>query len=140
MADCVFCVIVEGVSAHFVHEGPLVVAFLDHAPLIPGHVLVAPRAHHETLDEMPDQLLAPVFGLVQRVSRAQRAALGADGSLTMVNTRISQSVPHAHVHVVPRHRNDGLFRSGMVWIRRRYREGEAAEIAARLRTAISASD
>ncbi|HUG55950.1 MAG TPA: HIT family protein [Candidatus Limnocylindrales bacterium] len=140
MAGCVFCVIVEGASVHFVHEGPLVVAFLDHAPLIPGHVLVAPRAHHETLEDVPEELLAPVFGLAQVVSRAQRAALGADGSLTMANTRVSQSVPHAHVHVVPRRRNDGLFRAGMVWVRRRYREGEAAEIAARLRTAISASD
>lgn len=139
MATCAFCVLAEGGDAHFVHEDPIAVAFLDRAPLIPGHVLVVPREHRETLEDVPADLLAALFRLVQHVSRAQREALGADGSLTMINTRVSQSVPHVHVHVVPRRAKDGLFRSGMVWIRRRYADGEAAEIAARLRAAISAS-
>lgn len=139
-AACVFCEIVSGTAeGHFVHEDDGVVAFLDRAPLVKGHVLVAPRAHVETLDDLPADLVGPLFAVVQRVSRAVQRSLGADGSLTLANTRISQSVPHAHVHVVPRRQGDGLFRAGMVWIRRRYADGEAAQLATRLREAIAAS-
>lgn len=137
---CAFCAIVRGEApSHVVLEDDRVVAFLDRAPLIKGHVLVASRAHVGTLDEMPADLIEPLFGAVQRISRAFPKALGADGSFTSINTRVSQSVPHLHVHVVPRREGDGLFRSGLVWIRRRYEEGEAAQLAARLREAIAAS-
>ncbi len=115
------------------------IAFLDHAPLIRGHVLVMPRAHVETFDDLPAALIEPLFAVVQRVSRAFPKALGADGSFTSINTRVSQSIPHVHVHVVPRRQGDGLFRAGMVWIRRRYADGEAAQLAATLRDAIAAS-
>jgi histidine triad (HIT) family protein len=135
----VFCAIAAGDAAHLVHEDPRVIAFLDRAPLIKGHVLVAPRAHVETFDDLPPDLLEPLFGAVQRVSRALQRTLGADGSYTAINTRVSQSVPHVHVHVVPRREGDGLFRAGMVWIRRRYADDEAAQLAARLRQAIAAS-
>lgn len=121
------------------HEDAEIVAFLDRAPLVKGHVLIAPRAHVETLDDLPPDLIGPLFSVVQRVSRALQRALGAQGSLTLANTRISQSVPHVHVHVVPRHQGDGLFRAGMVWIRKRYADEEAAQLAARLREAIAAS-
>ncbi len=136
---CAFCAIAAGAHAELVHEDERIVAFLDHAPLIKGHVLVITRAHVETFDDMPHELVEPLFTIVQRVSRAFPRALGADGSFTSVNTRVSQSVPHVHVHVVPRTRGDGLFRAGMVWIRKRYGEGEAAQLAARLREAIAAS-
>lgn len=137
---CAFCAIVRGeADAHLVHDDERVIAFLDRAPLIKGHVIVAPRAHVETFDELPPDLVAPLFGVVQRISRAFPSALGADGSYTAINTRVSQSVPHVHVHVVPRRQGDGLFRAGMVWIRRRYDEGEGAQLAARLREAIAAS-
>jgi histidine triad (HIT) family protein len=126
-------------DASLVHEDDRVVAFLDRAPLIKGHVLVATRAHVETFDDLPADLVAPLFGVVQRISRALPRVLGADGSYTAINTRVSQSVPHVHVHVVPRRQGDGLFRAGMVWIRRRYGEGEAAQLAARLREALAAS-
>ena len=115
------------------------VAFLDHAPLIKGHVLVAPRRHIETFDDLPAELIEPLFAVVQRVSRAFPRVLGSDGSYTGINTRVSQSVPHVHVHVVPRKKGDGLFRAGLVWMRKRYEVGEAAQLAARLREAIAAS-
>ena len=113
-----------------------VLAFLDRSPLLAGHTLVVPTAHHATLDDLPDELIAPLFTVVRRVSRAQQAALGADGTYTAVNTRVSQSVPHLHVHVVPRRMKDGLFRAGMVWIRRPYAAGEDEAIAATLRAAL----
>lgn len=122
---CAFCAIAGGAAADLVHDDARVVAFLDRAPLIKGHVLVVPREHIETFDDLPAELLEPVFGTVQRISRAFQRALGADGSYTAINTRVSQSIPHAHVHVVPRREGDGLFRAGMVWIRRRYADDEA---------------
>jgi histidine triad (HIT) family protein len=137
---CPFCAIARGeADAHVVYQDERVIAFLDHAPLLKGHVLVATREHVETLDEIPPALVEPLFTVVQRVSRAFPRVLGSDGSYTGINTRVSQSVPHVHVHVVPRTRGDGLFRAGMIWMRKRYAEGEAAQLAARLTEAIAAS-
>lgn len=137
MKPCVFCTIARGeAAAHVVHDAGRVLAFLDRAPLIPGHTLVIPREHVDTLDELDDELVAPLFSVVRRVSRAQQRALGADGTFTSVNTRVSQSVPHVHVHVVPRREGDGLFRAGLVWVRKPYKDGEAEAIAARLREAL----
>ena len=114
------------------------IAVLDHAPVIPGHTLVLPTAHYDTLDDVPDNALAPLFKVVRRVSIAQQSALGAEGSLTLANTRISQSVPHVHVHVVPRRKGDSLFSPGRTfWMRRQYKDGEAAEIAEKLRTELA---
>lgn len=136
---CAFCEIAAGAPAHIVHDDDRVVAFLDRAPLVKGHVIVAPRAHVETFDDVPPELIGPIFSVAQLVSRAFPAALGSDGSFLSINTRVSQTVAHAHVHVVPRREGDGLFRAGMVWIRRRYDEGEAERFAARLREAIAAT-
>ena len=136
---CAFCAIAASGDAHLVHDGERVIAFLDRAPLIKGHVLVAPRAHVETFDDLPRDLVDPLFSVVQKVSRAFPRSLGSDGSYTGINTRVSQSVPHLHVHVVPRREGDGLFRAGMIWIRKRYEDGEAAQLATRLREAIAAS-
>jgi len=134
VAGCAFCAVIGGEApAHVVHADERVVAFLDRAPLINGHTLVVTRAHHATFEDVPEDLLGPLFAVVQRVGRAMHGALGADGSFTAINTRVSQSVSHAHVHVVPRRQGDGLFRAGMVWRRGAYRDGQAAEIAARLR-------
>jgi histidine triad (HIT) family protein len=118
-----------------------VLAFLDRAPLAPGHTLVITREHIETLEDIPTDLLTPFFGLVQRVSRTFAPALGAEGTLVAVNTRISQSVPHVHAHVVPRRKGDRLFTPGappMLWIRRQYEEGQAEAIAAKLKGALAA--
>jgi histidine triad (HIT) family protein len=112
-------------------------AFLDTRPLFPGHVLVVPHAHHETLADLPLELVAPLFAAVQRVAGAVERAFGADGSFVAVNNRVSQSVPHLHVHVVPRRKGDGL--RGFFWPRTRYAD-EAAALAARdaLRAALEA--
>ena len=134
---CTFCQIASGeLPAHIVHRDEKVVAFLDRAPLLPGHVLVMPRQHVETLDDLPDDLLVPVFGAVRRASVAVQKAFGAEGSFVATNTRVSQSVPHLHVHVVPRNKGDGLFSTRLIWQRRKYEnDAEMAEIATKITTA-----
>ena len=136
--DCIFCSLIARAELQSVYRDDRTVAFLDHAPVIPGHTLVLPTAHYDTLDDVPDEALAPLFRVVRRVSIAQQNALGAEGSLTLANTRISQSVPHVHVHVVPRRKGDSLFSPGRTfWMRRQYKDGEAAEIAEKLRTELA---
>lgn len=133
---CLFCRIVAGeVAAHPVLDEDATMAFLDHRPLFPGHCLLVPRRHHETLSELPGPLVPVVFDAVQRLSRAVESALGAEGSFVALNNRVSQSVPHLHVHVVPRRRKDGL--RGFFWPRQRYADDdEAAEVARRVRSAL----
>src|ERR1700737_2624890 len=98
---CTFCAIVAGETpAHRVLEGATSVAFLDARPLFPGHALVVPRAHRETMADLTAEELAAVFGAAQRLCRAMESALGAEGTFVAMNNRVSQSVPHAHVHVV----------------------------------------
>ena len=107
---------------------------------MPGHTLVITREHFATLEDVPSELLAPFFAVVQRISKAFGPALGAEGTLVAINTRISQSVPHVHAHVVPRRKGDRLFSTGappMLWIRRSYKEGEAETIAGKLREALA---
>ncbi|HKY50640.1 MAG TPA: HIT family protein [Candidatus Limnocylindria bacterium] len=134
-----FCAVVAGAEHHSVHRDDDVIAFLDHAPVAPGHTLVIPTTHYDTLEDLPEASLGTIFGVVQRVSRAFASALGAEGSLTLVNTRISQSVPHAHVHVVPRRKGDRFFTPGRpFWMRQRYGPGEADAIVAKLRAALAA--
>ena len=133
-----FCAVVGGAEHLSVYRDEHVVAFLDHAPVFPGHTLVVPARHYDTLDDVPASDIAPLFLLARRLSVAFRTALAADGSFVAVNTRISQSVPHVHVHVVPRRKGDGLFSPGRgMWIRRRYSSGEAEQIAAKLRSALA---
>ena len=134
---CTFCQIANGeIPAHFVHRDQDVVAFLDRAPLLPGHVLVMPAEHVETLDDLPDKLLAPVLGAVRRTSIAVQKALSAEGSFVATNTRVSQSVPHFHVHVVPRNKGDGLFSTRLIWQRKKYEnDSEMADLAAKIRNA-----
>ncbi|HEX2039347.1 MAG TPA: HIT family protein [Acidimicrobiales bacterium] len=135
-STCVFCSIVAGATdAHVVLDEPHAVAFLDAVPLFPGHVLAVPREHHETLPDLPASLLEPFFATVQRLNRAVQEATGSQGVFNGVNNVVSQSVPHLHVHVVPRTRGDGL--RGFFWPRQRYAsEDEAATVAARIRAAL----
>ena len=134
---CTFCQIAEGeLPAHIVYRDENVVAFLDRAPLLPGHVLVMPAKHVETLDDLPDDLLAPVLGAVRRTSVAVQKVFRAEGSFVATNTRVSQSVAHLHVHVVPRNKGDGLFSTRLIWQRKKYEtDSEMAEIATKIRTA-----
>jgi len=136
---CVFCRIIAGEApAHIVLNDESCLAFLDLRPLFPGHVLIVPRAHHETLADLPEALVGPLFSRVRRLARVMEEALGAAGSFVAANNRVSQSVAHLHVHVVPRNRKDGL--RGFFWPRQRYRdEVHAAEVAATLRAALAAS-
>ena len=138
MSDCLFCAIASGDHpAEAVLADELVVAFLDSRPVFKGHVLVIPRDHYETLADLPAELVGPLFTRVQRVSAALPAALGAQGSFVALNNVVSQSVPHLHVHVVPRTRGDGL--RGFFWPRQRYADdAEAAAYAQRIRDALAA--
>lgn len=137
MSDsCLFCAIVAGTAAaHVVLDEPEVFAFLDVRPVFKGHVLVVPRIHHETITDLPPALLATLFEAVQRMAAAVPAALGATGTFVAVNNIVSQSVPHVHVHVVPRTKGDGL--RGFFWPRTKYADAtEADAYAARLRDAL----
>jgi histidine triad (HIT) family protein len=136
--ECVFCGVFAGSDRTTIFRDDRVAAFLDHAPVIHGHTLVVTARHYDTLEDVPESELAPLFGLVQRVSRAFATALGAEGSLTLANTRISQSVPHVHIHVVPRRKGDHFFTPGRpFWMRQKYSLGQAEEIAAKLRAALA---
>lgn len=137
MGECVFCEIVSGrAAAHRVLDEPEAVAFLDVRPLIKGHVLLVPREHRETLTDVPVPELGPLFALAQRLAGAVQSAAGAGGTFVAMNNKVSQSVPHLHVHVVPRNRGDGL--KGFFWPRHRYEsDAEAAEFAERIRAALA---
>jgi histidine triad (HIT) family protein len=136
--DCLFCRIVSGeLPATVVYEDDNAVAFLDHRPLFHGHTLLVPRQHVETLGELPVKLVAPVFEAAQLLSLAVESAMDAEGTFVAMNNRVSQSVPHLHVHVVPRRRKDGL--KGFFWPRTKYKSDEEMEavkrkIAAALKT------
>lgn len=133
--DCVFCGIVAGeVEAERVLEDDDFVAFLDARPVFKGHALLVPRAHVETLPDLPAGLRDPFLAHAQRLATAVRAGLGAQGSFVAMNNTVSQSVPHLHLHVVPRTKGDGL--RGFFWPRTKYADGEAATYAARLRDAL----
>ena len=132
-ATCLFCRIARGeVTAVVVHQDETCFAFLDHRPLFPGHVLLIPRAHHETLADLPPELVQPLFRNTQRLATAVETAFDAQGSFVAINNRVSQSVPHLHVHVVPRRKGDGL--KGFFWPRHKYDSDEhMKEIAAKIR-------
>jgi histidine triad (HIT) family protein len=117
-------------------EDDLVLAFLDVRPLFPGHTLLVPTAHHETLADLPEELLVPVFSQAQRLSAVMESVMGAAGSFVAMNNKVSQSVPHLHVHVVPRNRKDGL--RGFFWPRTKYEDdAHAASVATTLREALA---
>jgi len=129
---CLFCRIVDGeLAAHRVLDDEHAVAFLDHRPLFPGHVLVVPRCHVVTLPDLPSDEVGPFFVRVQALAEAVPVALEAAGTLVANNNIVSQSVAHLHVHVVPRRPKDGL--RGFFWPRTRYADDEQmAEVAARI--------
>lgn len=133
MVDCTFCRIVAGEApAHVVLDDEVAVGFLDVRPLFPGHVLLVPRDHVVTLPDLPASEVGPLFLRAQRLADAMVHALDAQGSFVALNNTVSQSVPHLHVHVVPRTKGDGL--KGFFWPRTKYESDEhATEVAARLR-------
>jgi len=125
--NCLFCRIVSGeVPAVMVYEDKNTFAFLDHRPLFPGHILLVPRAHFETLADLPAEQVEPLFKNAQLLSRVVEEAMEAEGSFVAMNNRVSQSVPHLHVHIVPRRRKDGL--KGFFWPRTKYKSEEEMEV------------
>ena len=126
MDSCLFCRIVSGeLPATIVYEDDDSVAFLDHRPLFPGHTLLIPREHVETLGDLPAKNVGPYFEAAQLLSRVVESAMEAEGTFVAMNNRVSQSVPHLHVHVVPRRKKDGL--KGFFWPRQKYRDSEHLE-------------
>jgi histidine triad (HIT) family protein len=135
MGACAFCAIAAGdAEADVVLDEPEFVAFLDRRPVFKGHVLLIPRPHVVTLPDLPADLRDGFLAAAQRIATAVIDGLGAQGSFVAVNNTVSQSVPHLHLHVVPRTKGDGL--RGFFWPRTRYSDGEATEYAARLRAAL----
>ena len=135
-SDCAFCAIVAGeTEAHVVFEDDVSLAFLDNRPLFPGHSLLVPREHHETIWDLPDELIEPLFANARLLSAAIREAMSAQGAFIALNNVVSQSVPHVHVHIAPRNRKDGL--RGFFWPRRKYdSEEHARETAESVRAAV----
>lgn len=119
--NCLFCRIVSGeVPATIVYEDENSIAFLDHRPLFHGHTLLVPREHVETLSDLSSSLVGPFFSVAQLLARAVESAMEAEGTFLAMNNRVSQSVPHLHVHIVPRRRKDGL--KGFFWPRTKYKD------------------
>jgi histidine triad (HIT) family protein len=133
---CLFCRIVAGdVAAATVFEDDLSLAFLDHRPLFPGHCLLIPKAHYETLADLPEDLIGPLFSNARLLAVAVEQAMQSDGSFVAINNRVSQSVAHLHIHVVPRRKKDGL--RGFFWPRQKYESAaEMERVRDTLRAAI----
>jgi histidine triad (HIT) family protein len=135
--SCLFCKIANGeLAARKVFEDEVSVAFLDHRPVFPGHCLLIPKVHFETLSDLPADHIEPFFKNAQLLARAVESALEAHGTFVAINNRVSQSVPHLHVHVVPRKRKDGL--RGFFWPRYPYKsDDEADAVQLAIQTAIA---
>ncbi|WP_436491909.1 HIT family protein [Actinokineospora sp. HUAS TT18] len=135
---CAFCQIIGGeLPAAVVHEDDATIAFLDHRPLFHGHTLVVPKTHVQVLSDLPADRVPGFFTLAQRLERAVEDGLGADGSMILINNVVSQSVPHLHLHVIPRRRKDGL----RFWLGPRHpydAENRAEDFAERIRAALGA--
>jgi histidine triad (HIT) family protein len=136
MKDCEFCRISRGeIHRSVVFEDEISLGFLDEKPLFPGHVLLIPRDHYQTLVDLPPDLIQPLFLNVRLLARAVEEGMAAQGTFVAINNRISQSVPHLHVHVVPRRQKDGL--KGFFWPRNPYRSEEhLKEVQETLKTVI----
>lgn len=135
-AECRFCRIISGETpSAVVFDDGTCMAFLDHRPLFAGHCLLLPKAHYETLLDLPDTLTRPLFSNARRLCRAVEEAMQAEGTFVAINNKISQSVPHLHVHIVPRRKKDGL--KGFFWPRHPYKdEGHMLEVAEKIKAAL----
>lgn len=118
---CAFCRIISGeIESRIVFEDAVSLAFLDHRPLFPGHSLLVPKNHYETLNDLPAELIEPLFTNARLMALAVEQAMGAEGTFIAINNRISQGVPHLHIHIVPRRKKDGL--KGFFWPRNPYKD------------------
>lgn len=137
-ANCTFCKIIRSeIPSYFVFEDKVSLAFLDHRPLFPGHCLLVPRTHYETLADLPAEMVAPLFTNAQLLARVVEQCMNAEGTFVAINNRVSQSVPHLHIHIVPRRKKDGL--KGFFWPRQPYKnEDDIKKTQNTLRGAIAA--
>src|SRR5689334_15469374 len=144
---CAFCKIIRSQEkAYIVFEDAISLAFLDRRPVFPGHCLLVPKGHYERLSDLPAPLVGPLFQNAQLLERAIEEGLAAEGTFVALNNRVSQSVPHVHIHLVPRQRKDGL--KGFFWPRQRYQDDAARRqvqdalraALERLRSRLSSSD
>ena len=138
--SCRFCEI-AALSAFVVFEDELSIAFLDYRPLFIGHTLLIPKAHYETLADLPAELVGPFFANVQLLARAVEEGMRAEGAFVAINNRVSQSIPHLHVHIVPRRKKDGL--RGFFWPRQAHpaeAQMQEAQIAIRAAMLKSSGD
>jgi histidine triad (HIT) family protein len=135
-AACKFCQIASrALASYIVFEDSISLAFLDNRPLFPGHVLLIPKQHFETLADLPVDLSGGFFRNVQVLERAVERGMQAEGTFVAINNRVSQSVPHLHVHIVPRKKKDGL--RGFFWPRNAYRdEAQMKEVQTAIRAAL----
>jgi histidine triad (HIT) family protein len=135
--QCVFCQIVkQKTDSLIVFQDEISTAFLDKRPLFLGHCLLVPNEHYATLSELPSRLIGPYFTNAKLLAAAIEKALQADGSFLAINNKISQSVPHLHVHIVPRRSGDGL--RGFFYPRQSYSSPEeAVKVQQGIRSAIS---
>jgi histidine triad (HIT) family protein len=125
-SSCVFCKIAaRDIAASIVYESAQLLAFLDSYPLFPGHVLLCPREHCTTLLDIPKGLSAPLMETTRLLAEAVESAVDAEGTFIAINNRVSQTVPHLHIHIVPRRRRDGL--RGFFWPRQHYKDDAARE-------------
>ncbi len=135
MDNCAFCRIVSGeLESYKIYEDEICLAFLDERPVFPGHTLLIPKEHYGTIADLPSRLAGPVFSAVSIIAQAVETGLGADGAFIGINNKVSQRVPHLHVHIIPRHFKDGL--RGFFWPRQKYAdEAEARVIQEKLAAA-----
>jgi histidine triad (HIT) family protein len=133
---CKFCrIAAQMLPSYVVFEDSISLAFLDNRPLFPGHVLLIPKQHFATLQDLPPDLGGRFFRSVQLLSKAVEQGMQAEGTFVAINNRVSQSVPHLHVHIVPRSKKDGL--RGFFWPRNAYKDEEQMkEAQAAIRKAI----
>ena len=134
---CQFCLVASrAVAASIIFEDELSLAFLDHRPIFPGHVLLIPKEHVETLGDLDADRIGPLFANAQRLARAVEHGMEAEGTFVAINNRVSQSVPHLHVHIVPRKKKDGL--RGFFWPRQKYKdENEMKDAQSAIQRALS---
>jgi len=135
-ATCAFCRIIRGETvANVIHETDDLISFLDHRPLFHGHTLLVPKLHVQLMSDLPADRVPNFFAEAQRLERAVETGLEADGSMILINNVVSQSVPHLHLHVIPRRKKDGL----RFWLGPRHpytAENSADDYAKRIRTAL----
>jgi len=135
--NCKFCEIISGkIASEMVYSDEYFVAFLDYKPLFKGHTLLVPKKHFRDIYDMDDLTLQRMMKTVNLISMAVERATMSDGTFIAINNKVSQSVPHVHVHIIPRKHKDGL--KGFFWPRQSYAENEEKVYASKIRTQIEA--